>query len=192
MQKHCKHKTIITLKLWQKGIQKAVKEENAQAVANEWGNILNDLNALRRNDRAIRTALTTVLAVQKQRIFNKGQTAESGKIGKYSTNPISISRKNQARSTGHTYFKGGYAQYKSEIGKNPGFVNLRNTDQMMMDYTLQIIDQNTYGFGFTNDFNFDKSQWAEENFDKNIFDESTAEGNLMEKILTQELERHLR
>lgn len=160
-------------------------------MANEWGNILSDLNRLRRNDRAIRIALTSVLAVQKQRIFNKGQDAGETKIGTYSKVPASISRKNQARATGKTYFKGGYSEYKSAIGKNPGFVNLRNTDQMMMDYTLQIIDNSTYGFGFSNDFNFDKSQWAEERFDKNIFDESTSEGKLMETILTRELERYL-
>ena len=160
-------------------------------MANEWGNILSDLNRLRRNDRAIRIALTSVFAVHKQRIFNKGQTADGGKIGTYSTVPASVSRQNQARNTGRTYFPGGYAQYKSAIGKNPGFVNLRNTDQMMMDYTFQVIGNDTYGFGFSNDFNFDKSGWAEEHFNKNIFDESTTEGNLMEKILTQELERNL-
>ena len=160
-------------------------------MANEWGNILNDINALRRNDRAIRIALTSVLARQKQRIFVSGQDANASRIGQYSKKPASVSRKAQARSTGHTYFKGGYAQYKSEIGKNPGFVNLRNTDQMMMDYTLQVIDSNTYGFGFSNDFNFDKSQWNESHFKKNIFDESDSEGALMETILIRELERYL-
>lgn len=160
-------------------------------MANEWGNILNDINRLRRNDRAVRIALTTVFAVHKQRIFNKGQTAEAGKIGTYSKVPISIARKNQARATGRTYFKGGYSAYKSAIGKNPGFVNLRNTDQMMMDYTFQIIGNDTYGFGFSNDFNFDKVGWLEDKYDKNIFDESNSEGALMEKILTQELERNL-
>lgn len=160
-------------------------------MANEWGNILNDINALRRNDRAIRTALSTVLSVQKQRIFSRGQDANASRIGTYSRKPASISRKAQARSTGHTYFPGGYAQYKSEIGKNPGYVNLRNTDQMMMDYTLQILGNDTYGYGFSNDFNYDKSQWAENRFNKNIFDESDSEGALMERILIQELERHL-
>ncbi len=160
-------------------------------MANEWGNILNDINALRRNDRAVRIALTSVLAVQKQRIFNRGQDANASRIGTYSRKPASISRKSQARSTGHTYFPGGYAQYKSEIGKNSGFVNLRNTDQMMMDYTFQVIGVDTYGFGFNNDFNYDKSQWMEDKYNKNIFDESDSEGNLMETILTRELERYL-
>ena len=160
-------------------------------MANEWGNILNDLNQLRRNDRVIRIALTSVFAVHKQRIFNKGQSAESTRIGTYSTKPLSIARKNQARATGKTFFKGGYSEYKSAVGKNPGFVNLRNTDQMMMDYTFQVIGNDTYGFGFSNDFNFDKSQWAEDKYDKNIFDESRSEGELMERILTKELERNL-
>lgn len=160
-------------------------------MANNWSKLVDDLNRFRRDDKTLRIALTTVLAVQKQRIFSKGQDANGGKIGRYSTKPAGISRKNQARRTGKTYFPGGYSEYKSDIGKNPGFVNLRNTDQMMMDYSLQVIDNETYGFGFNNQFNYDKSQWNEEHFDKNIFDESKAEGDLLEKLLTQNLERHL-
>jgi hypothetical protein len=158
-------------------------------VANDWDKVISELNLLKRSDRGMRIALSTVLARQKQRIFNRGQAANSQKIGSYSTKPASISRKNQARSTGKTYFAGGYAEYKRAIGKNPGFVNLRNTDQMMIDYGVEILGNNTYGLGFSNDFNFDKSQWMEEKYRKDIFDETKQEGELMEKILIAELNR---
>lgn len=161
-------------------------------MASDWNKVINELNLIRRSDRAMRIALNSVLASQKQRIFSRGEAVSGGKIGRYSTTKTSISRKNQARNTGKTYFPGGYAQYKTAIGKNPGFVNLRNTDQMMVDYGIEIIAVNSeYGIGFDNDFNYDKSQWAEERFDKTIFDESDAEGDLMERILYRELEKDL-
>lgn len=158
-------------------------------MANDWKQVINELNFLRRSDRAIRIALSSVLAEQKQRIFTRGQAATSQKIGRYSTRPTSIARKNQARNTGRTTFPGGYAQYKSAIGKNPGFVNLRNTDQMMVDYGVEVLGNNRYGLGFSNDFNFDKSNWMEDKYRKDIFDESKKEGDLMEKILYRELSR---
>lgn len=147
-----------------------------------WGQVINDLNEIKRNDVVIRKALFSVLAEQKKRIFSLGQSV-SGKIGTYSTKKISISRKNQARNTGKTTFQGGYAEYKRLIGKGSDFVNLRNTDQMMMDYSLHVLGKDQYGFGFNNQFNFDKTQWMESKYKKSIFDESLKEGQLLEFLL---------
>lgn len=156
-----------------------------------WDDELDNLNALLRSDKGMRAALSTVLALQKKRIFEGGKDASETKIGTYGTNPISISKKNQAKNTGKTYFKGGYAEYKTAIGKNPGYVILRNTDQMMMDYNLFILGQDQYGLGFNNQVNFDKSQWMEEKYDKDIFFQSDSEGEVLEKILNSYLERYL-
>ena len=125
-------------------------------MANEYLQLIDKVNRAIRSERVMRIALSSVLAIHKPRIFEKGLDGTDAKIGTYSTKPISISKKNQARQTGKTYFKGGYAEYKKDIGKNPGFVNLRNTDQMRMDYGL-IINGNSYGFGFQNELNYDKS-----------------------------------
>lgn len=105
-------------------------------MAKEIDDLIKRVNAAVRSDKAMRTALTTTLAVHKPRIFEKGLDANNNKIGTYSKEPISISKSKQARNTGKTYFKGGYSEYKSVIGKNPGFVNFRATDQMMMDYGI--------------------------------------------------------
>jgi hypothetical protein len=167
-----------------------VERKAAVAVANkEYEIIINELNGLLNVDRTMRVAMSSLLAAQKRRIFQEGQAANESKIGTYSKKKISISRKNQAKDTGHTYFKGGYSQYKSEIGRNPGYVNLRNTDQMMMDYGVFVLGNNEYGLGFNNDLNFDKTQWMEEKYNKDIFDEATREGEMVENIILLEVDR---
>lgn len=137
----------------------------------------------------MRTALTSVLAVNKQRIFQGGQDSNKSKIGTYSTKPISISKKQQARNTGHTNFPGGYAQYHQEIGKGPN-VNFRNTDQMMMDYGI-IRNGNNWGFGFQNAENYNKSQWVQDHFDKDVFDVSEQELDILGDVLKFEIEKLL-
>jgi hypothetical protein len=161
-------------------------------VANEWDIVIKKVNDALRSDKAIRTGITTVLAIQKQRIFAKGQDGKESQIGTYSTNPISISKKNQVRDTGKTYFPGGYAQYKSETGRNPGFVNLQNTSQMFQDYSFHILGSDTYGLGFNNEFNFKKSQWMEEKYGNEIFEQSSREGDVLTRVIESELGKDLK
>lgn len=155
----------------------------------EFSVMISELNQITKTDRAMRTALNTVLAEQKRRIFADGNDADNSQIGTYSTNPTSIARKDQAKNTGKTYFAGGYAEYKTLIGRNPGKVILRNTDQMMMDYGVLVLGGDKYGLGFTNDENGDKSEWLEEKYKKDIFAESDFEGEIVENVLYQELNR---
>lgn len=159
-------------------------------MANELTDFMSRLSAVTRDGRILRTALTSVMAIHKPRIFERGLDREGSQIGKYGTNPLSISRKNQARNTGHTYFKGGYDQYKQEIGKNPGFVNLRNTDQMMQDYGITGGD-NQFGFGFQNTENFNKSIWLQDKYDKQIFDPSDQELQLLAQVMETEIIKSL-
>jgi hypothetical protein len=159
-------------------------------VANELQAFTDKLKKLATSDKVMRVALSTVLAIHKPRIFQQGQDSKKTKIGTYSTKPISISKNNQARNTGKTYFKGGYAEYKSAIGKNPGYVNLRNTDQMMMDYQL-MVNGDKFGFGFQNNVNYDKSQWMQEKYDKDIFDLTEQELNLLADTLKAQIEGQL-
>jgi hypothetical protein len=161
-------------------------------VANEWDIVIRKVNDALRNDKAVRSGISTVLALQKQRIFVSGQDAKTGQIGQYSTKPISIARKNQSRDTGHTSFPGGYAQYKSEIGKNPGYVNLQNTSQMFLDYSFHILGGDSYGLGFNNLLNFQKSQWMEQKYGKDIFQQSQSEGNILQRVIEEQLGRDLK
>jgi len=159
-------------------------------VANELTDITNKIIKAVTDDQNIRVALSTVLAIHKPRIFQQGLDRNGQKIGTYSKKPISISKKNQARNTGKTFFKGGYDEYKRAIGKNPGFVNFVNTGQESADYGLIGSDGN-YGFGSNNDLNYQKSQWQEAKYGKEIFDLSEKEINTLENVLIAQLERIL-
>lgn len=154
-----------------------------------YDSLISQLNKMMQTERIMIASLNTVLAKQKERIFQKGNDADGSKIGSYSTNPISISRKNQSRNTGKTYFKGGYREYKGLTGKGNSYVNLRNTDQMMMDYGVHILGKDEYGLGFTNAFNFNKSEWNEEKYDKEIFAESEEEAKLFLRVFEFELNK---
>ena len=151
--------------------------------------LISTVNKLLNSEKVMVTTLSSVLAGQKNRIFQKGKDADGSQIGTYSTKPISISRKNQSRNTGKTYFKGGYREYKSLAGKGSGFVNLRNTDQMNFDYGLKVLGRNEYGFGFDNSFNFDKSEWNEEKYKKEIFGHSQEDDATFEKVFQYELDK---
>lgn len=159
-------------------------------MANELKNLVDKINNAIRGERVKRVALTTALAIHKPRIFQKGQDSTGSTIGQYGTNPISISKKNQARNTGKTYFKGGYAEYKSAVGKNPGYVILRNTDQMMMDYGL-VSNGADFGIGFQNQVNADKAGWMTEKYDKEIFALSDSEVNVLASVIVEHIKQAL-
>lgn len=150
--------------------------------------LINDINRLIKSEKIYIGAINSVLAAQSERIFVKGKDSSNSRIGTYGTKPISISRKNQSRNTGKTYFKGGYREYKSLTGKGSGFVNLRNTDQMMMDLGTTINPiLNEYGIGFTNTFNADKRDWMEDKYDKDIFNTTDKEDAIFFKAIESRL-----
>ncbi len=61
-------------------------------------------------------------------------------------------------------------------------MNLRNTDQMQMDLSTQVVGDNEFGIGFNNDFNADKAEWNEEHFKKEIFNTTNKEDDLFVKV----------
>lgn len=155
-------------------------------MANEFTSLINKINNAVRSDKNLRAMFSSVLAIHKQRIFSGGFDGKGVKIGIYSTKPTSIAKSQQARNTGRTFFKGGYAEYKRAIGKNPGFVNLRNTDQMQMDYGL-VGSNGSYGFGFQNSKNYEKMQFLQNKYQKDIADISKFELDTLADIAVQQL-----
>lgn len=158
-------------------------------MAKGYEKLIAQLNKMIISDRAGIAAVNSVLAEQKKRIFQSGKDSSNGKIGTYSTNPISISKKNQARNTGKTYFPGGYRQYKSLSGKGGNTVNLRNTDQMMMDLGTTVVKKGQYGIGFNNQFNANKAEWNEKKYKKNIFATTTSEDNIFVRVFEFEINK---
>lgn len=156
--------------------------------ANGYDILISDINKMMQNDRVGLAAVNTVMASQKKRIFQDGKASNESSIGQYSTNPISISRKNQAKNTGKTYFKGGYREYKSLLGKGTN-VNLRNTDQMMIDLGSSIVGRGEYGIGFNNELNGKKAGWNEEHFGKDIFITSDREDEQFVNVFQYEINK---
>jgi hypothetical protein len=146
------------------------------------------MNAAIRSSKAQRIAVNTVLPIHKKRIFQDGLDADGARIGVYSTNPIDIPKKKQARDTGKTKFKTGYAEYKTAIGKNPGYVNLQNFGSMMADYGV-MQSGTDLGLGFQNPHNYDKSMWLQDKYGKQIFHHSQSEIDLLMNVLMFELNK---
>lgn len=157
-------------------------------MANEIIDTYNKLQAVIRSDVSRRRALTSVFGPHRERIFAKGQAADGSQIGTYSTKPASISKKKQARQTGRTFFPGGYSEYKSAVGKNPGYVILRDTDQMYADYGI-VQNGGSFGFGFQNDFNSEKMGWMTKKYGKDIAALSDDEFSKYVDVLLHELNR---
>lgn len=157
--------------------------------ANGYDVLINDLNKLIQTERVFLAATSTVLAAQKKRIFQDGKSATEAQIGTYSTKPISISKSKQSRSTGKTYFKGGYREYKSLTGKGSSYVNLRNTDQMQMDLTAQVVGPKEFGIGFTNEFNANKAEWNETKYNKDIFSTTEREDQIFLQVVEYEINK---
>lgn len=157
-------------------------------MANEILDIVIKKNNAIKSDRARRTAVNTVFSLHRRRIFEEGLDANGGKIGTYSTVPTRISKSKQARNTGQTFFPGGYAEYKSMVGKNPGFIILRNFDEMYMDYGV-IQNGSSLALGFQNNINYKKARWNEERKGKTIFAHDKREIDLLMEVLMFELNK---
>ncbi len=97
---------------------------------------LNTLNV----QESLRVAAIDIVPVMQQRIFEDGKTPEGNDIGKYSTRPLTIEKKDMAQTGGGVpsgndskFFEGGYKQYKESLGRGENF-DLRNFGIMMRDF----------------------------------------------------------
>lgn len=157
---------------------------------NEFMSLIDKINRAIKSEQNQRVALSTTLAVHKQRIFVNGMDANGSQIGTYGTNPISISKKNQARQTGKTYFKGGYAEYHGAIGKGSSKVILVNFGQMQADYGI-VMGSQGFGFGFHNSANAEKMGWMTDKYDKEIAALSDSELDVFANVLVAQLNQGL-
>lgn len=151
--------------------------------------MIDELNELMNSDKVLLSVGSTMQAEIKERIFEKGLAADDGPIGTYSTKPISIPQKKQARQTRSSYFKGGYKEYKSAVGQDSSKVTLVDSGQMRDDFSLIRISDTAYGLGFKNELNSDKADGNEKRFGKDIFAQSPTEDETFDKVFQFELDR---
>ncbi|MDR2085755.1 MAG: hypothetical protein LBP72_01115 [Dysgonamonadaceae bacterium] len=77
--------------------------------------------------------------------------------------------------------------------KNETDVILSLTRQMEkdMDATLPIKIEGGYGIGFSNDFNYDKSQWNDKRYGKTVYDLTDEEERIMNEIVDKYIEEKM-
>ena len=119
------------------------------------------------SDDYLKSVLLTVHQQMVERIFDKGEDANGSQIGTYTP---------------------GYIRQREKKGLgNNDKVVLEFTGQMRNDYVL-LQDGGNFGSGFNNLANFDKSNWVEETYDKEIFNLTSEEIELLERLLNKKLD----
>lgn len=153
------------------------------------------LNKLADNDKMVRTAATSVLGLMKDRIHEQGLDAEGKPIGTYSKgymilrtgafrNATKVSR---GKNKGKLKDAGVFTDRTIRLNKNVGVftgedkvgkarpkynrtgdskVVLSLTRQMENDMKVVALKEGSYGIGFTNKHNYDKSQWTEKTYNR--------------------------
>lgn len=137
----------------------------AQLTARQWIQKLEaKLKALEQRNVPLEIAVRTTTAEQAVRIFQNGQNSSGRRIGSYSTRPRVISPRFAPRSfkadtfqpfnraqrarTGKKgyygkFFAQGYKQFRSEQGREAGFINLRLTNDLQSDFANVGMSKNT-------------------------------------------------
>jgi hypothetical protein len=153
------------------------------------------LNRLADNDKMLRTVATTVLDLMKKRIHTDGKDAEGNQIGTYSKGYMVVrtgsfqnaSRVSRGKNIGKLKDAGVFTDRTIKLDKQTGVfsgeekvgkarskynrssdtkVILSLTRQMENDMKVIALKSGSYGIGFSNKLNFDKSQWCETTYKK--------------------------
>jgi hypothetical protein len=99
------------------------------------------LKGLEDPDPLLREIATSMLAIVKERIHEKGLNSAGGQIGTYSDS---------------------YLEYRAKVGKSTGSnVILALTGQMENDFKIVAQSKTRYALGFSNKFNAEKADWLE-------------------------------
>jgi hypothetical protein len=171
------------------------------------------LKNLADTDVMLRTAATTVLGLMKKRIHEDGLDADGKQIGTYSKGYMKVrtgdfgnsARVSRGANKGKLKNAGVFTDRVIKLNKNVGVftgeekvgkarpqynrssdtkVVASLTRQMENDEKVIAIGENSYGIGFTNSHNYDKSQWVEATYNKKgkIFSLSESEQQAVANI----------
>jgi len=147
-------------------------------------------NQLRDVDKVLRTALLDSLVLIKDRVQQKGEKSDGSQIGTYSDKGNagkiarsfgSIANQRQQRAGG---FSGSYKEFRQRLGRQTAYVDLTLTGDMLRNFTIIPISQNSLGIGFTSDKEAVKARKNEQHFGGPIFDLSADE----EKFINDAIE----
>lgn len=172
---------------------------NAQEVIKVLGD---KLLSLAQTDQLVRTCATTALGMMKMRIHEQGKDANGNQIGTYSKRYMAVrtgafvnaKRVTRGKNTGKLKDAGIFSKGSNKGNARPRYhrtsdtrVILSLTRQMENDMKVIAIQHGRYGIGYSNTFNFQKSQWNEARYKKPIFslsaDEQAAVNEVAKKIV---------
>lgn len=104
---------------------------------------------LQQADSLLRMIAEGMLGATRERIHEEGKKADGTKMGTYSTKYLELRKLPPAQG-----------------GTNDSDPNIRLffTGQMQNDYKIVPLSDTEYALGFSNQFNADKADWAEERF----------------------------
>ena len=134
-------------------------------------------------DRCLRDVANTMLVVVKDRIHEKGLASDGSQIGVYSEGYMSVrtgvyktnEKITKCKKKGETRNVGVFTKGEHKGEARPRFnrtsdtkVVVSLTGQTENDFSVQEIEGG-YGLGFSNDHNFNKAQWVEETYKKQIY-----------------------
>ena len=158
-------------------------------------------------DLAMKSAALTVLGEMRVRIHENGQAADGSDIGAYSVKPLYVNPNNSPRKfppagkSGKTvfasgqkkgqphktkYFSGGYGDFKSTIGRNPGKVNLFLTGTMANQFVVIETPQG-WGLGWMNDLLTTRAFALEMKYGKAIWECNQSEEKLLTDTIHSEI-----
>jgi hypothetical protein len=137
---------------------------------NDFKKMIERINRLRRLDQGKRAIGLSMLGKTSKRIFDDGKDFDNRNIGEYSEAYMKMRKKKN------------YPSSRKVI--------LQAERQMVNDFTL-IINSDSWGLGFKNSINFQKSLAVERTYKKEIFSHTDEEINILRQLLQNEVNRIL-
>lgn len=167
-------------------------------------NITSSLNDITNEDQVMRVVAQSLVTEVHDRIHERGEDSNSSQIGEYSNSYMALrtgnyknadkTKKGKLKNAGTYTEKAGAERSGTNRPKynrtDDKKIILSLTRQMENDFSV-IATDNGYGLGYHNDENFNKSQWAEKNYNKKIFDLTEWEKEKVVQVAEFEVNRLL-
>lgn len=117
-----------------------------------------------------RVVATGIISTVHNRIHIQGKAADGSPIGSYENNYLRLRERKYGRLEGKK-------------------VVLSLTRQMEDDFSAVVTQDGTWGLGFKNPLNTDKSRWVQEHFEKNVYDLTAEEKDMVLEIGAEYLQK---
>lgn len=117
-----------------------------------------------------RVVATGIISTVHNRIHIQGKAADGSPIGSYENNYLRLRER----------------KYNRLEGKK---VVLSLTRQMENDFSAVVTQNGTWGLGFKNSLNADKSKWIQDHFEKNVYDLTAEEKDMALEIGAEYLQK---